>query len=388
MSDVGGSSRLEAREYERLDDVGPDRLEALDGGLDFSFGLLRAIERSLWGDLLVRYLTIETGGQAMAFTPVYVGSNLNFNALLPRAIQRGYDAMVRWLGTAAATRVAVVGSLISDRGWIPMHPALADRQEAVRRLLAEIDRVAREHDAHLCMLKDIHRDFPAEERALMRQAGYTEGWSLPTIRVDTGYASFDEYLSRHLSKNGRKHARKQFRKAQGRFSLRVVADFEHLVPRIYPLHRAVYLRAKYQFEELPPRFFVECARSTRPQTELVVCETPDGRIAGSLLVFYDEREQLDKRIGIDYGLADSGLIYNLLNYTGLQRAIERGLSTVWLGQSTYLPKTRIGGGLEDQYLLLKAYKPALKPTLPLQRWWMGRYSRESIQTGLEQGVSI
>jgi hypothetical protein len=347
------------------------------------------MERSLWGALVVRYLTVENDdGTLLAFTPVYVGSNLNFNALLPKAIQRGYDAMVGGLGMSMATRVAVTGSLISDRGWIPMHRELGDRAGALRLLLRDLDRVAKEHHAQLGMLKDIHRGCPAEDRAVIRGAGFAEGFSLPTIRIDTNYATFEEYLEQHLTKNGRKHARKQFRKAEGTYSLRVIEDFEEMIPRVFGLHRAVFLRAKYQFEELPPRFFVECARSTTPKTELVVCERNDGRIAGSLMIFYDEREQQNKRIGIDYELPDSGLVYNLLNYTGIQRAIARGIPSLWLGQSSYVPKTRMGGRLEDQYLFIKAYDPMLKPTLPLQRWWMARYSAANVEAGVEKGMSI
>jgi hypothetical protein len=382
---------LKAKVYESIDDIGAERLRPLRAGLDFSFGLLRAMERSLWGELLVRYLTVEAedgDGPVLAFTPVYVGSNLNFNALLPKAVQRGYDFLVGGLGSAVATRVALAGSLISDRGWIPLHPELGDRAGALRLLLAEFDRVAKRHHAQLGMLKDIHRDFPAADRAVMRASGFAEGFSLPTIRINTGYASFEDYLSKQLSKNGRRHARKQFHKAEGVYTLRVVEDFEDMIPRIFHLHRAVFLKAKYQFEELPPRFFVECARSTEPKSELVLCERNDGRIVGSLVIFYDEEEQQNKRIGIDYDIADSGLIYNLLNYTGIRRAIERGLKTLWLGQSSYLPKTRLGGELEDQYLQIKAYDVTLKPTLPLQRWWMSRYSAASIGAGLEKGVSI
>lgn len=379
---------MRAQVYDSIDDIGSDRLETVPTGLDFSFGLLRAMERSLWGELLVRYITVESNdGTVLAFTPAYVGSNLNFNALLPKFIQTGYDSLVGSLGVAMATRVAVVGSLISDRGWIPMRPELEDRKGALRLLLGEIDRVAKKHTAQLGMLKDIHCGFPAEERALMRETGFTEGFSLPTIRVNTGYRSFEEFLAKQLTKNGRKHARKQFHKAEGVYTLRVVEDFEQLIPRVFPLHRAVFLKAKYQFEELPPRFFVECARCTSPNTELVLCERSDGRIAGSLLIFYNDYEQQNKRIGIAYDLADSGLIYNLLNYTGIQRAIARGLPTLWLGQSSYLTKTRLGGEIEDQYLLIKAYDPVLKPTLPLQRWWMSRYSAENIRAGLEKGAS-
>jgi predicted N-acyltransferase len=348
------------------------------------------MERSIWGELVVRYLTVEDdGGKVLAFTPVYIGSNLNFNALLPKAIQRGVDAMVGSLGMAMATRVAVVGCLISDRGWIPMHPELKDHATAIRLMLRELDRVAKERHAQLAMLKDIHRDFPAEDRAVMRDYGYTEGFSLPTIRINTAYGSFEEYLNKQMSKNGRKHARKQFHKAEGVFSLRVIEDFESMIPRVFPLHRAVFLKAKYQFEELPPRFFVECARTKDPKTELVVCERiADGRLVGSLMIFYNDREQQNKRIGIDYDIADSGLIYNLLNYTGIQRAIARGLTTLWLGQSSYIPKTRLGGEIEDQYLLIKAYDPMLKPTLPLQKWWMSRYSAANIQAGLDKGLSL
>lgn len=377
-----------AKTYDSIDDIGSHRLEAFPTCLDFSFGLLRAMERSIWGALVVRYITVENDdGTVLAFTPAYVGSNLNFNALLPKAIQTGYNALVGSVGMAMATRVAVVGCLISDRGWIPMHPALEDRKGALRLMLAEIDRVAKKHHAQLGMLKDIHCSFPADERAVMRETGFDEGFSLPTIRINTAYKSFEEFLAKQLSKNGRKHARKQFNKAEGVFKITVFDDFEHLIPKVFAIHRAVFLKAKYQFEELPPKFFVECARCSNPKTELVLCERNDGRLAGSLMIFYNDHEQQNKRIGIDYGLADSGLIYNLLNYTGIQRAIARGLSTLWLGQSSYLTKTRLGGEIEDQYLLIKAYDPTLKPTLPLQRWWMARYSADNIRAGLEKGIS-
>ncbi len=381
---------MRSRVYDSIDDIGAARLAPLSTGLDFSYGLLRAMERSIWGDLAVRYLAVEDDdGTLLLFTPVYAGSNLNFNALLPKAIQKGYGALVRAVGQAMATRVAVVGCLISDRGWIPMHPELRDRAAALRLMLQDLDVVAKQHHAQLAMLKDIHRDFPEEDRAVLRAGGYLEGFSLPTIRINTAYPSFEDFLAKQLTKNGRKHARKQFHRAEGVFELRAIADFEEMVPRVFPLHRAVFLKAKYQFEELPPRFFVECARSQTPKTELIVCErVADRRIVGSLMIFYDDHEQQNKRIGIDYSIEESGLVYNLLNYTGIQRAIARGIRTLWLGQSSYVPKTRLGGELDDQYLLIKAYDPLLKPTLPLQKWWMSRYSAANILAGVEQGVSL
>jgi hypothetical protein len=318
---------------------------------------------------------------------VYLGSNLNFNALLPKVVQRGYDALVRLLGSAIATRVAVVGSLISDRGWIPTHPQLADRRVALKLFVDGLEKLSKRHKAKLALLKDIHQDFPPQDLECLKQLGFAVGFSLPTIRINTDYPSFEDYLQQHLSKNGRRHARKQFNKAQGLYNVHVLTDFEHMIPRVFPLHRAVFLKAQYQFEELTPNFFRECARSQNPKTELVVCERSDGRIVGSLLIIYDEHEQQNKRVGIDYEIADSGLIYNILNYTGIQRAIERRIPTLWLGQSSYTPKTRLGGELDDQYVLMKAYDPLLKPTLPLQCAWMRRYSKQVVLNGLEQAAT-
>ena len=62
---VCGAEQLQAR-YPRP--VGSDQ----DAGLDFAFGLLRAVERSLWGDLLVRYITVgsDDGATLLAFMAV------------------------------------------------------------------------------------------------------------------------------------------------------------------------------------------------------------------------------------------------------------------------------------------------------------------------------
>lgn len=382
---------MNLRIYDSIDEIGQDAVESIEPGIDFCFGVLRAMEVTLWGGMVVRYVTVEdAGGKLLAFTPLYLGSNLNLNALLPQVVQDTYNSLVAVFGSWIATRAAVAGSLISDRGWIPIHPEvdLPGRKACVREILRGIEQIARKFHAQIILLKDIHSDFPDEERALMRAAGYSEGFSLPTMRINTAYQTFDEYLMLELSKNGRKHARKQFHKAEELFNIRVYDDFEAEIDRVFHLHRAVFLKAKFQFEELPPQFFVECNRSSAPNSELIVCERKDGRPAGSLLVFYNHREQQNKRIGVDYSLAESGLVYNLLNYVGIQRAIERRVKTLWLGQSSYLTKTRLGGRLENQYLLLKALDVTLRPTLPLQRAWMKRYSAASITSAVEKGLPV
>jgi len=92
---------MHALVFDSIDQIGWEAIEPLAGSpVDFSYGLLRAVERSLWGDLSVRYLAVEEDKAIVAFTPIYIGTNLNFNALLPRFIQRSYVSMVDSLGAA------------------------------------------------------------------------------------------------------------------------------------------------------------------------------------------------------------------------------------------------------------------------------------------------
>ncbi len=362
-----------------IDRVGRSRMELLEGSrLDFSHGLLRAMERSLWGDLTVKYLAVEEGSELLAFTPVYIGTTLNFNALLPRLFQKAYTVTVNSFGLRVAYRAAVVGCLISDRGWIPMRPH-CDVKSVLALMLPEIERVARSGGADFCLIKDIHSEF--KESGQFLAAGYTQMFSLPTVQAPTAFPSFEKYLQ-SLTKNGRKHARKTYRKAEGRLTLREACDFADLVPSVYPLFRSTFLKARYQFEELPPQFFLECARSEHPKTKLILCEK-DGGIVGALLLFYDSREQLSKRIGIDYRQEETALIYNLLMYQSIRHAIEHGITRVHLGQSTYIPKIRMGGKMEDQFLFIKAFSPGLRAALPAQRLLLNRYRAEKITAEIE-----
>ncbi|HKD80593.1 MAG TPA: GNAT family N-acetyltransferase [Candidatus Angelobacter sp.] len=367
-------------DFSSIDQIGPDQISRLEGSkLDFSYGLLRAIERSLWGGLTVRYVCVTDGNDIIAFTPVYIGTNLNFNALMPGFIQRSYTAMVDNLGLGAAYSVAVVGCLISDRGWIPARPG-SDMQAVLNLMLPKIDSVAREHGAKFILVKDIHHEFQHSHKFV--ESGYVQVFSLPTIQVATAFKSFDGYLA-SLTKNGRKHARKTYRKAEGVLALQQVTDFAEWIPSVYPLFRNTFLKAKYQFEELSPRFFEECANSTTPKTKMILC-LKGSQIVGALLMFYDSREQLSKRIGIDYRQEDTPLIYNLLMYEGLRHAVECGIEKVHLGQSTYVPKTRMGGQLDDQYLFLKAFSTDLRISMPLQRAWLNRYRSDRVLKNLQE----
>ncbi len=368
--------------YDTIDDIGPDTIEPLEGSpVDFSYGLLRAIERSLWGDVQVRYLCVEQGAELLGMVPLYFGTNIEFMATMPKPLRAGYAALVEHVGLGQAYRIAVAGSLISDRGFIPLQPG-CDHAAVLDRMIVAIDEFAREQRLHLAFIKDVHQDFPGIDR--FRAADFVETYSLPTVRVNTDFDSQQDYISR-LTPNGRSNARRVLKKAAKRFTLRFISDYAELTPRIYPLLRATYLKAPFKLEELPPRFVQECAVANPPSSELLVCER-DGEFVGAYLIFSHKGQQLNKRVGIDYRDPDSPLIYNALNIHSLLRAAERGIPLSYLGQTSYTPKLRLGGVLENQHLFIKGYRLSTRLSLPLQKRWMQRFRAQDIGRAVKQGA--
>lgn len=373
---------MHTQRYESIEQIGADRIDPLEGSpVDFSYGLLRAMERSLWGEVQVVYLCVEQGRELLGMLPVYFGTNIEFMALMPTPIKAGYAALVEHMGLGQAYRIAVAGSLMSDRGFIPLAPD-CDRAAVLDRLIAALDELAREQRLHLALVKDVHQDFPGIDR--FRAGSFVECHSLPTVRVDTDFASKQEYISR-LTPNGRSNVRRVFKKAAREFTLRFVSDYAALTPQIYPLMRATYLKAPFKLEELPPHFLIDCASATPPSSELLVCERGD-RIVGVYLTFFCKGQQLNKRVGIDYSDPHSPLIYNALNAHSLLRAAERGIPLSYLGQTSYTPKLRLGGRLEDQFLFIKGYRLSTRLSLPLQKRWMQRFRAEGIASAVKNGA--
>lgn len=360
--------------YQSIDDIGPERIAPLKGSpIDFSYGLLRALERTVWGDLKMVYLAVEEGGTMLSFIPVNLGTNIAFTACMPRLVQSAYPALIDNLGLGMAYKVAVAGSLISDRGFIPMHPE-CDQNAVMDMLLRGLDEISRAEKVQVCFVKDVHQDFPGIGR--LRAGGFVETYSLPTVRVDTNFKSTEDYI-KSLSANGRSHARRTLRKIGKNFTIRTVTDFASVIADVYPLFRATYLKAEFKLEELSPRFFIECGLTQPPSAEMVLCEK-GSRVVGAYLILYNQEQQLNKRVGVDYSDEESPVIYNVMNYYCLLRAIERGIPLSYLGQTTYTPKVRMGGRLEDQFLFIKGYDIGVKLSLPLQKAWMTRFRAEAV----------
>jgi hypothetical protein len=117
---------------------------------------------------------------------------------------------------------------------------------------------------------------------------------------------------------------------------------------------------------------------------MLLCERGD-RLVGAFMIYFYKGQQLNKRVGIDYSDPQSPLIYNALNMHCLLRAAERSIPLSYLGQTSYTPKVRLGGRLENQHLFIRGYRLSVRLSLPLQRWWNQRFRADGIESAVKQG---
>jgi hypothetical protein len=130
------------------------------------------------------------------------------------------------------------------------------RRSNARMLASAIVKEARGLKADLIVLKE----FPAKYRPVLEcfvQNEFARIPSLPNVRLNIDYTSFEEYMRRALSGGTRKQLRKKFRATEHAppIELSIVDDITPIIEEVYPLYLQVYLRSKLHFERLTKAYF-------------------------------------------------------------------------------------------------------------------------------------
>jgi hypothetical protein len=189
------------------------------------------------------------------------------------------------------------------------------------------------------------KEFPAVYRqplSCFSNNGYTRIPSLPMTRLNIAYGSFDEYMSKALSKATRKDLRRKFRDAAEAepIELQVVSDVTPYVDEVYPLYLNVYQRSSLQFEKLTKEYLCRLGREIPDKARFFIWRQKGRAVAFSLCML-DGDSIYDEYLGLDYSIA---LDLHLYFYT-IREVIEWGMKQgyKWYCSSAlnYDPKRRL-----------------------------------------------
>lgn len=229
---------------------------------------------------------------------------------------------------------------------------------------------ARFHKADLIVLKE----FSAKHRRALqciRQYGFTRLPSLPMVSLNIEYASFNEYMTRALSRATRKDLRRKF-KAAGRatpIEMSVVNDVSPFVDEVYPLYLQVYERSNLHFEKLTREYLCELGRRMPDKTRFFIWRQNGRAIAFSICMVQGDTIY-DEYIGLDYSLALKLHLYHYTFRDIFTWAIANGYKWYRSSGNSYDPKLHLKFRLEPLDLYVRHASPTIGALLKLIAPWL------------------
>jgi Acetyltransferase (GNAT) domain len=294
------------------------------------------VEDTIHGEFDYRYFIVrDETGEVCAIQPFFI---LDLDLLVGTKPQfsRLTDAIRRvWPGFMRA-RTLMVGCAAGE-GHLDGRNEFAQRTSA-RLLASALVKEARKLKARLVVLKE----FPAKYRQTLEcfvDQDFTRIPSLPNVMLNIDYGSFEEYMQRALSGNGRKKLRQKLRAAEqaAPIEMSVVDDIASMIDEIYPLYLDVYHRSGLHFEKLTKDYF--CGLSSRfgDKNRFFVWRQ-SGRVVafGSCLLQGDTIH--GEYLGLDYTVALDLHLYHYTFRDLISWAIAHGYKRFHSSALNYDPK--------------------------------------------------
>ena len=226
--------------------------------------------------------------------------------------------------------------------------------------------------APMVVLKEFPSTYRRQLQAFSRN-GYTRVPSLPMTKLNIDYASFEEYMTKALSKVTRKGLRRKFKAtADAKISLEVVEDVTPCVDECHALYMNVYNRSKMHFEKLTKEYLCRLGREMPDKTKFFIWRLDGKAVAFSLCMIQGD-SIYDEYLGLDYTVAlDLHLYFHTLRDI-IEWSIQHGIKWYCSSALNYDPKLHLKSDLAplDLYVthtskianaILRRVLPWMEPT--------------------------
>jgi len=217
----------------------------------------------------------------------------------------------------------------------------------------------------------VFKEFTAAERpalSRLRDRGFTRIPSMPNTRVSLGFANFEDYLSKLVSRDMRSKLRRKYKasKRRGSLEMRIVTDVTPYIRDIYPLYLAVFEKSKLHFEKLTPEYFCSIGQKM-PDKTLFFLWFHNGKIVSFNLCLINNKSICTEIIGLDYDVALDLHLYFIAVRDVMEWAIANGYEWYCSTGLNYEPKYHFRHKLDPLDLYVKhtsvVFNPILKLTL-------------------------
>lgn len=324
--------------------------------------LLAAIEHSMSGDGKFFYVIVRhADGRTMGIAALCV-YRIDGTVLAGPRVKRYTEVVRRWWPNYARLKILFCGLPVSaGQKHLRFHPE-ADAARVIDALDDVMRRLARQERVWFVVAKEFEKEDLPRLEGLVRR-GYVLADSLPMNHFEPRFSDLDDYC-RALRSHYRYKIRKSLRKFDNA-GLRVETLWDpQEILAIYTdeLHRLYYAvvdRAENKLEILPAEFFRQLVVQLPGEVSLSLIREQERIVAfGWGLTRGGAYRSLF--IGVDYSLnAETDLYFNTM-LRGIDGALRKGVSDIFVGQAADDFKARIGCYQRPRYLYLKSPSPVFQ----------------------------
>ena len=278
----------------------------------------------------------------------------------PRAVRRVVGVARRIFPSFLRLKLLMSGCAAGEGH---LSPAISVNPAHLRLLDTALRKAARENGARMIVWKD----FPARYRkafetlkASSEISPVAHVPSMPATRLALDFASFDDYLARHLSHAMRKNLRRKFRALDDAPPLRmsVTRDLGDEVDAALALYEQVRARSPLQFERLTKSFLQQLS-ARMPERVRYFLWHQEGRLVAFSLCLVHDGAIHDEYLGLDYRVALDLHLYFVTFRDILTWALAQGLTAYHSTPLNYGPKRHLGFALTPLDLYFALPWPAL-----------------------------
>ena len=297
------------------------------------------VEDTIHDDFDFRYFIVRTsGGEICAIQPFF-SLDLDLLTGTKPKIGKVTEFIRRMWPRFMRARTLMVGCAAGE-GHLDGYNETA-RRPHLPLLASAIVTAARKLNARLIVLKE----FPAKYRPLLEcfvNKGFTRVPSLPNVRLNIDYTSFDEYMKRALSGGARRKLRLKLRATERAppIGMTVTGDIAPVIDEVYPLYLQVYNRSNLHFEKLTKEYFCGLGNRMGDKNRFFIW-----RQRGKILAFGSCLLQGDtlhaEYLGLDYKVALELHLYHYTFRDLIRWGIANGYKSFHSSALNYDPKLHL-----------------------------------------------
>ncbi len=326
------------------------------------------VEDTLRDNFEYRYLAIvDEAGRVRAIQPFFLLDQDILEGMRPERlrwvsfIRRAYPRFLK-------LRTLMVGC-VAGEGHLAATVDL-DGSLVAEILSRNIVRLAKSLNAQLVVLKE----FPAEYRGVLdcfRKNGFARAPSMPMTKLNIDYDSFGTYIEAALSRNARRHWRKNLKATAcvSDIHMSVIDDASNSTDEIYSLYLQVYERSKLHFEKLTGDYFRHLGRRMKDKVRFFMWRRGNALIAFSMCMVQGD-QVFAEYIGLDYTVAIDLHLYHYITRDIISWAMDNGYKWFRSSGLNYDPKLHMRHRLDPIDLYVRHTSPLANVVLKVALPWL------------------